>query len=198
MQQGELERCQISNTGLPLFSKHRQGNNMANSPPENFHRRCSPRAPIPHPSARLCVGPERWRCMHRRALRALRRTALQRVPNTYECCGTGHVHKTLGSLHFTVSYEVTTVARFKTLRLGKGGMKAWDVPHVPTHRPRVLGCGSARSPRVKRRKGKQLSRPDAVTTGKKSCLCGAPLPPPRAPPSVRRERGGAAPSILYK
>lgn len=121
MQQGELERCQISNTGLPLFSKHRQGNNMANSPPENFHRRCSPQAPIPHPSARLCVGPERWRCMHRRALRALRRTALQRVPNTYECCGTGHVHKTLGSLHFTVSYEVTTVARFKTLRLGKGG-----------------------------------------------------------------------------
>lgn len=78
MQQGELERCQISNTGLPLFSKQRQGNNMANSPPENFHRRCSPRAPIPHPSARLCVGPERWRCMHRQALRALRRTALQR------------------------------------------------------------------------------------------------------------------------
>lgn len=57
MQQSEHGRHLISNTGLPLFSKHRQGNNMANSLPENFHGRCSQWAPIPHPSAPIRVGP---------------------------------------------------------------------------------------------------------------------------------------------
>lgn len=52
----ELERCRISNTGLPLFfSKHRWETIWLTV-------RQKPSAPTPHPSARLCVGPERWRC----------------------------------------------------------------------------------------------------------------------------------------
>lgn len=145
MQHGELERCRISNTGLPLFSKHRQGNNMANSPPENFHRRCSPRARI---RVHVCAWDPSVGAAPPGIACPSQGSAPKTVPNAYECCGTGHVHKTLGSLHFTVSYEVTTVARFKTLRPGKGGMKAWDVPRVLTHcrRTTAPACWAVAAP----------------------------------------------------
>lgn len=66
----ELERCRISNTGLPLFFKTPLGNNMANSPPETFR---------PHPTSECTsVRGTRALALHRRALQALRTTALQR------------------------------------------------------------------------------------------------------------------------
>lgn len=101
----------------PFFFKTSPGKQYANSPPENFRRQRSQRAPIPHPSAHLRAGPERWDAAPSGIPRPSRDSAPKTVPNTHECCGTGHVHETLVSLHFMVSYGVTTVAR-KTLRLG--------------------------------------------------------------------------------